>query len=65
MIVSSIIFAAAAYANLSWRSVGPTIAGGRVAAVAGTPQDDQLYYSNRRRRRVALDQWRGDVAARL
>jgi photosystem II stability/assembly factor-like uncharacterized protein len=44
MFISTILFAAAAYANLSWRSIGPAIAGGRVAAVAGTPQDDQLYY---------------------
>jgi len=44
MLISTILFAAAAYANLSWRSIGPPIAGGRVAAVAGTPQDDQLYY---------------------
>ncbi len=40
----AIVLAAAAYANLSWRSIGPAVAGGRVAAVAGTPQDDQLYY---------------------
>lgn len=44
MLVSTVLFAAAAYANLSWRSVGPAVSGGRVAAVAGTPQDDQLYY---------------------
>ena len=44
IVISSIVFAAAAYANLSWRSIGPAIAGGRVAAVAGTPQDDQLDY---------------------
>ncbi len=44
IVVSTVVFAAAAYANLSWRSIGPAIAGGRVAAVAGTPQDDQLYY---------------------
>ncbi|HEY1429960.1 MAG TPA: hypothetical protein VGF18_10325, partial [Candidatus Tumulicola sp.] len=44
MIVSSIVLAVAAYANLSWRSIGPAIAGGRVASVAGTPQNDQLYY---------------------
>lgn len=30
--------------NLTWRSIGPAVAGGRVAAVAGTPQDDRLYY---------------------
>ncbi len=44
MLVSTVLLAAAAYANLSWRSIGPAIAGGRVAAVAGTSQDDQLYY---------------------
>lgn len=35
---------AASYGNLAWRSIGPAVAGGRVAAVAGTPQDDKLYY---------------------
>src|SRR5262249_42932831 len=30
--------------NLTWRSIGPALAGGRIAAVAGTPQDDRLYY---------------------
>jgi photosystem II stability/assembly factor-like uncharacterized protein len=44
MLVSTVLLAAAAYANLSWRSIGPAVAGGRVAAVAGTPRDDQLYY---------------------
>ncbi|MGC1381520.1 MAG: hypothetical protein WA814_10930 [Candidatus Baltobacteraceae bacterium] len=44
MIFAPIVLAAAAYANLSFRSIGPAVAGGRVAAVAGTPQDDQLYY---------------------
>jgi photosystem II stability/assembly factor-like uncharacterized protein len=44
LLAPSIVLAAAAFANLTWRSIGPTIAGGRVAAVAGTPQDDQLYY---------------------
>ncbi|MGA8475185.1 MAG: hypothetical protein WB681_08965 [Candidatus Cybelea sp.] len=44
MLVSTVLFAAAAYANLAWRSIGPAIAGGRVASVAGTPQDDQLYF---------------------
>jgi photosystem II stability/assembly factor-like uncharacterized protein len=42
--VPTIVLAAAAYANLSWRSIGPAVSGGRVAGVAGTPQDDQLYY---------------------
>lgn len=32
------------YAALKWRSIGPAIAGGRVAGVAGTPQDPKLYY---------------------
>jgi photosystem II stability/assembly factor-like uncharacterized protein len=44
MFAPTVLIAAAAYANLSFRSIGPTVAGGRVAAVAGTPQDDQLYY---------------------
>ena len=44
MIAPTLVLAAAAYANLSWRSIGPTVSGGRVASVAGTPQDDQLYY---------------------
>lgn len=44
MLVPTVLLAAAAFANLSWRSIGPTVSGGRVAAVAGTPQDDQLYY---------------------
>jgi len=44
---ASLILAAtvsAPYANLKWREIGPALAGGRVAAVAGTPQDDKLYY---------------------
>ncbi len=36
--------AASPIANLKWRSVGPAISGGRIAGVAGTPQNDQLYY---------------------
>jgi photosystem II stability/assembly factor-like uncharacterized protein len=32
------------FGNLTWRSIGPAVSGGRIAAVAGTPQDDQLYY---------------------
>ncbi|HEU5479343.1 MAG TPA: hypothetical protein VFU90_05895, partial [Candidatus Tumulicola sp.] len=35
---------AADYDNLTWRSIGPAVSGGRIAAVAGTPQDDRLYY---------------------
>ncbi|MBV8531774.1 MAG: hypothetical protein JO104_10685 [Candidatus Eremiobacteraeota bacterium] len=44
MVLSTVLLAAAAYANLTWRSIGPAVSGGRVASVAGTPQDDQLYY---------------------
>jgi photosystem II stability/assembly factor-like uncharacterized protein len=29
---------------LKWRQVGPAVSGGRVAAVAGTPSDPNLYY---------------------
>jgi photosystem II stability/assembly factor-like uncharacterized protein len=43
-IAPALVLAAAAFANLAWRSVGPAVSGGRVAAVAGTAQDDQLYY---------------------
>jgi photosystem II stability/assembly factor-like uncharacterized protein len=42
--IAPFVFAAAAFASLTWRSIGPAIAGGRVPAVAGTPQNDQLYY---------------------
>jgi photosystem II stability/assembly factor-like uncharacterized protein len=35
---------AAPYDHLQWRSVGPAVAGGRVAAVAGTASNPQLYY---------------------
>ena len=34
----------APYAHMTWRSVGPAVAGGRVAAVAGTANDPKLYY---------------------
>jgi len=44
MIASSVLLAAFAYANLTWRSIGPAVSGGRVASVAGTPRNDQLYY---------------------
>lgn len=44
MLIPNLLLAAAAYSNLSWRSIGPAVAGGRVPAVAGTPQNDQLYY---------------------
>ena len=36
--------APAPYDHLKWREVGPAVAGGRVASVAGTPQNDKLYY---------------------
>ena len=35
---------AAAFSHLNWRSIGPAVAGGRVAGVAGTPQNSKLYY---------------------
>lgn len=44
MVFSTVVFAAAAFANLAWRSIGPAVPGGRVTSVAGTPQDDRLYY---------------------
>jgi photosystem II stability/assembly factor-like uncharacterized protein len=44
MLAAALLAAVLPYGNLSWRSVGPAVSGGRVAAVAGTPQDDQLYY---------------------
>src|SRR5947209_12555091 len=31
--------------SLHWRSIGPTVAGGRVAAVAGTDLDPALFYA--------------------
>jgi photosystem II stability/assembly factor-like uncharacterized protein len=34
-----------AFAQLHWRSVGPAVSGGRVAAVAGTNRDSALYYA--------------------
>lgn len=33
-----------AYSRMTMRVVGPAVAGGRVAAVAGTAQNDKLYY---------------------
>jgi len=32
------------YANMQWREIGPAAAGGRVAAVAGSATDPNLYY---------------------
>ncbi len=42
MIVSAI--AAIAFGRLAWRQIGPAAAGGRVAAVAGTNRNPNLYY---------------------
>ena len=42
--IALLALVSASYGNLAWRSIGPAGAGGRVAAVAGTPQNDQLYY---------------------
>jgi photosystem II stability/assembly factor-like uncharacterized protein len=39
-----LIAAAALALNLHWRNVGPAVAGGRTAAVAGTDADPNLYY---------------------
>jgi photosystem II stability/assembly factor-like uncharacterized protein len=36
--------ASGAFGNLAWRNLGPALAGGRTAAVAGTDQDPLLYY---------------------
>jgi photosystem II stability/assembly factor-like uncharacterized protein len=36
--------AQAPYETLKWREIGPAVAGGRVAGVAGTPQNPFLYY---------------------
>ncbi len=33
-----------AWGNMSWRAMGPAAGGGRIAAVAGTDQDANLYY---------------------
>jgi photosystem II stability/assembly factor-like uncharacterized protein len=39
-----LIAAAALALNLQWRNVGPAVAGGRTAAVAGTDANPNLYY---------------------
>jgi len=44
MIAAMLLAANTAFGDLSMRVVGPAIAGGRLAAVAGTPQNDKLYY---------------------
>jgi photosystem II stability/assembly factor-like uncharacterized protein len=33
-----------AWANMSWREIGPAAGGGRIAAVAGTDENPNLYY---------------------
>ncbi|HUA08151.1 MAG TPA: hypothetical protein VMA98_02685 [Candidatus Acidoferrales bacterium] len=44
MIAALVLAAASSFGDLSMRVVGPAIAGGRIAAVAGTTQNDKLYY---------------------
>lgn len=44
MLIAALLAAVLPYGNLTWRSVGPAVSGGRVSAVAGTPQNDQTYY---------------------
>jgi photosystem II stability/assembly factor-like uncharacterized protein len=44
MLVAALLAAILPYGNLNWRSIGPAVSGGRVSAVAGTPQNDGLYY---------------------
>ena len=36
--------AAAEFSQLHWRSIGPAVAGGRIAAVAGSDADPYVYY---------------------
>ncbi|MBV8154727.1 MAG: hypothetical protein JOY98_09920 [Candidatus Eremiobacteraeota bacterium] len=43
MMLAAVVLAAG-FENLTWRSIGPALPGGRVSSVAGTPQDDRLYY---------------------
>ena len=35
---------ASAFSRLHWRSIGPALSGGRIAAVAGSDRDPSLYY---------------------
>jgi photosystem II stability/assembly factor-like uncharacterized protein len=44
MCVPAVANADAAYAHLTFRSIGPAVGGGRVPAVAGTAADPKLYY---------------------
>ncbi len=44
MIAALILAAASQFGDLTMRVVGPAVAGGRIAGVAGTPQNDKLYY---------------------
>jgi photosystem II stability/assembly factor-like uncharacterized protein len=43
-LASAVARADAPYSHLKWRSIGPAVGGGRVAAVAGTAADPKLYY---------------------
>lgn len=42
--ILAIALIASVFSNLKWREIGPALGGGRVAAVAGTPQDANLYF---------------------
>src|SRR5215469_7745939 len=44
VILLAVALIASVFSNLKWREVGPALGGGRVAAVAGTPQDVNVYY---------------------
>ena len=44
MIAALVLAAASSFGDLTMRVVGPAVAGGRIAGVAGTPQNDKLYY---------------------
>ena len=44
MIAALVLAAATSFGDLTMRVVGPAVAGGRIAAVAGTAQNDKLYY---------------------
>jgi len=43
-VIAELALIAASFGDLSMREIGPAVAGGRIAAVAGTPQNDKLYY---------------------
>ena len=44
MIAALILAAASQFGDLTMRVVGPAVAGGRIAGVAGPPQIQKLYY---------------------